>query len=59
MRRDGNRNNPEIQRLSALEDAAKTAQKGKWGENLQVFKKLTLSNIFILIYIFLGTYQGN
>lgn len=33
VRREGNRNSPEIARLSELEDAAKAAGKGKWGEN--------------------------
>lgn len=36
VRREGNRNNPEIARLCELEDAARNAGKGKWSSNLQV-----------------------
>lgn len=38
VRREGVRNNPELARLIELEDAAKSAGKGKWGPNAHVSK---------------------
>lgn len=47
VRREGNRNSPEIARLSELEDAAKAAGKGKWGENAGV----SVAFVFILVFM--------
>lgn len=50
VRREGNRNNPEIIRLCEIEEVAKAAGKGKWGSNLQViFYFIYYKKRFILI----------
>lgn len=49
VRREGNRNNPEITRLGELEDAAKSAQKGKWGGNLQVYNSTFYAIVCIIV----------